>query len=149
MLDSESKTPKRKVRKKPNTDTWKSAEREIAKRLDPSVDLDRDEGEKLVERIPVTGRTFGSAPDIKHPWFSLEVKHGKSIPVFFTKAMAQARASVRKNQTPVVVFHPHGARYDECLVMIYLKDLETFRSHGRSDIRTDIPPHRDHLPESP
>lgn len=132
------KKPARKRRTKPNTDTWKSAEREIAKRLDPMVDLSREDGEPLVERVPVTGRTMGSAPDIKHPWFGLEVKHGKSIPVFFTKAYKQAKAAVRKDQIPVVVFHPEGWRYDDCLVMVRLGDLPKLREYGR-DGRQELP----------
>jgi hypothetical protein len=80
------------------------------------------------ERVPVTGRTIGSAPDIKHPLYALEVKHGKQIPALLVKALKQAVASVRGNQIPMVIMHPEGAKYEDSLVIIYLRDLDTLRN---------------------
>jgi hypothetical protein len=79
----------------------------------------------------VTGRTRGSAPDIKHPWYALEIKHGKQIPALLIKAMAQAVASVRGDQIPMVVFHPHGADYDDSFVIVKISDLEKLRGYGK------------------
>lgn len=116
----------RKSSRKSNNDTWKSAERELASRLGGYLAEDEREdsdGNKSSERIPVTGRRRGSAADIKHPRYSIEVKHGKQIPALLIKALAQAVASVRGDRIPLVLFHPHNGRYDDTLVIVRLKDL--------------------------
>ena len=89
---------------------WKYVEREIAARLGG-------------RRVPVTGRQRGDAPDIAHPHLAIEVKSRKQMPVFLMDAMAQAKASIRGNQTPVVVIHQHGNRYDDAMVVMRLKDF--------------------------
>lgn len=90
--------------------TWKQAEREIANRLGG-------------ERVPVTGRQRGSAPDIEHEWLSLEVKHRKKLPGWMLDAIAQAETSKRDEQLPMVVLHQNGQRYDDSVVMLRLKDF--------------------------
>ena len=89
---------------------WKYVEREIAARLGG-------------RRVPVTGRQRGDAPDIEHAHLAIEVKSRKNMPVFLMDAMAQAKASIRGNQTPVVVIHQHGNRYDDAMVVMRLKDF--------------------------
>lgn len=93
--------------------TWKAAERAIAARLGG-------------ERVPVSGRHRGSAPDIAHPTYSIEVKHRKALPFWIADAMHQAEASKRSNQLPVVILHEEGQRYDNCYVVVRLKNLNTF-----------------------
>ena len=97
---------------------WKRAEREIAERI----------GGK---RVPVTGRGRGSEPDIRHEWLSVEVKSRNSIPAWIKDAMAQAVASIRGDQLPIVVIHENGARYDDALVMVPLKDFTLWFGDAR------------------
>jgi len=65
---------------------WKAEEREVAARLGG-------------ERVPVTGRGRGHAPDIQHNWLSIEVKSGRNALSAKTilLALEQARASAKKN----------------------------------------------------
>lgn len=88
---------------------WKHHEREIAKRLNGV-------------RVPVTGRQRGSAPDIAHPTLAIEVKSRSNPPKFLMDAMDQAKASVRGNQTPIVVIHEKGQRHDNDFVVMRFKD---------------------------
>jgi len=90
--------------------TWKRTEREIAKLLGG-------------RRVPVTGRQRGDAPDIEHPWLSIEVKHRKTVPAWLLDAIDQAEASNTGEQLPVVVLHPHGKRHADNLVIIRLGDF--------------------------
>lgn len=41
--------------------------------------------------------------DVKHPLFSFQVKHRKTMPVWFTKAVDQARGDAN-NKIPIAVF---------------------------------------------
>lgn len=75
------------------------------------------------ERVPVTGRTRGNAPDIKNPRFAIEQKHRKKLPVLVTGAFDQAIKSVRGDQIPIVILHEHGDPYLDSLVVVQLKDL--------------------------
>lgn len=91
--------------------TWKNVEREVAARLGG-------------ERIPVSGRQRGDAPDISHDWLSIEVKHRKSaVPKWQLEGMKQAEASVRGNQLPILIIHAKGQRFDDCLVQLRLSDF--------------------------
>lgn len=91
--------------------TWKNTERAIAKVLGG-------------ERVPITGRQRGDVPDIKHDIWSIEVKHRKSLPGWMHNAMAQAKASIRGQQTPIVVLHELGARHTEDFVVMRLEDFQ-------------------------
>jgi hypothetical protein len=111
----------RKPRTKTNSDTWKAVELGIARLLGG-------------ERVPVTGRTMGSAPDIDHPDLAIEVKHGKSIPKLLQKALAQAVAAqgfyLKRNKgdrVPVAIFHPEHARYDESFLIVRIRDLRALQ----------------------
>ena len=59
------------------TNNWKNIERSIAKLIDG-------------DRVPVSGRQRGSAPDIAHPLLSVEVKHRKSLPKNLTLILEAA-----------------------------------------------------------
>lgn len=89
---------------------WKRTERKIAELLNG-------------KRVPITGRTRGDAPDIKHKWLSIEVKHRKELPDWIKDAMRQAKASVRGDQLPVSVLHERGMMYRNSLVVIELSDF--------------------------
>jgi len=90
--------------------TWKSVERAIANLLGG-------------ERVPVTGRQRGSAPDISHPVLSLEVKHRKTLPAWLYDAMEQAQASKRGDKLPAVILHGRGKEYRHSMVMVRLDDF--------------------------
>jgi hypothetical protein len=90
---------------------WKSAERRIAKYIGG-------------ERVPVTGRARGSAPDIKHNWLCPEVKYRKSIPEWIKDAMRQAEASAMPRQMPCVILVERGQKTDEALICFRLQDAK-------------------------
>lgn len=94
------------------TSTWKAVERSIAALLKG-------------KRVPVTGRTRGSAPDIAHGQFSIEVKHRESFPDWLFDAYDQAEKSNNKRKTkiPVVILHQKGVKYEDSFVVLKLKDL--------------------------
>lgn len=113
--------PEPTKKKRNRTDTWKAVELALAKLLGG-------------ERVPVTGRTMGYAPDIDHPSMAVEVKHGKSIPKLLTKALAQAVAAQgwyakrgKGDRVPVAIFHPEGARYDESYLIVRIRDLRALQ----------------------
>lgn len=90
--------------------TWKATERQVAKLLGGV-------------RVPITGRTRGSTPDIDHEWLSLEVKHRKKLPEWIHDAMRQAQASMKPNQLPTVVLHENRTNHKDDLVVIRLGDF--------------------------
>ena len=93
---------------------WKSTERRLAAMCGG-------------ERVPITGRQRGSAPDIAHEWLSIEVKDRKSVPEWLKDAMRQAQASKRGEQLPIVILHEKGMRMTDCMVLVKWGDfLEWF-----------------------
>ena len=71
---------------------WKESERKMAKELGG-------------ERVPVSGRQRGYAPDIKHDRFAIEHKYGQRILSSRLKeALDQSEASVVGDQIPIVTF---------------------------------------------
>lgn len=97
---------------------WKSTERALAKRLGG-------------ERVPVSGRTRGSSPDISHSHYGIEVKERKTLPAWLHSAMDQAVKSAatyfRKsgnNQLPIVILHETGKHHSNDFVIIRFQDLE-------------------------
>lgn len=92
---------------------WKKTERAVAEILGG-------------ERIPVSGRQRGSAPDIAHNLFSIEVKHRKKLPDWIHDAMSQAKASIRGDQLPIVILHEKGQRHINDYVVMTLKDFRDY-----------------------
>lgn len=93
---------------------WKACERRVAKYIGG-------------ERVPITGRQRGSAPDIQHPWLSPEVKYrsktsGECIPKWLHEAMAQAEASARTRQMPCVILVEKGQEVGEAFICFRLRD---------------------------
>lgn len=94
--------------------TWKAVERKLAGRLGG-------------QRVPITGRARGSAPDIQHAVYAIEVKHRRVLPNWIRTALAQAEASKRAPQTlAIAILHECGTRHDRDLVVLSLKDFEDF-----------------------
>ena len=77
------------------------------------------------ERVPITGRQRGSAPDIEHPRFSIEVKDREKLPSWLHDAMDQAVASIRNGKVPVVILHAKGMQHADDFVMMRLGDFRT------------------------
>ena len=98
-------------------ETWKATERTIAGRLGG-------------QRVPVSGRSRGDAPDIAHPRLSIECKHRKSLPAWLLEAMAQAVTCAGPDQIPVAILHEHGRRHDDDLCLIRLADLAGLLESG-------------------
>ncbi len=90
--------------------SWKRTERRVAAMLGGV-------------RVPVTGRARGSAPDIAHPLYALEVKHTGRLPRMIENALRQAEASVRGEQIPVAVIHGAGDDLTRALVVLRLGDF--------------------------
>ncbi len=71
--------------------SWKGAERRAAKALGG-------------QRVPVTGRARGNAPDIEGAWYRAEVKAGHVLPARLQLALRQAKASCAgTDKTPIVI----------------------------------------------
>jgi len=105
--------------------SWKRCEREIASLL----------GGK---RVPITGRSRGDVPDIRHPWLSVEVKSRKSLPAWLKDAVSQARAAATEYQLPVAILHQAVARHANDLVVMTLRDFEDWFGGTRADQNGNI-----------
>lgn len=93
---------------------WKKIERKVANALGGV-------------RVPVTGRQRGSAPDIEHDLFSIEVKHRETLPEWLMDAMEQANMSRTGDKLPMVVLHQKGQPIIECLTVMKLGDILTLK----------------------
>ena len=91
--------------------SWKRTERLVASALGG-------------ERVPVTGRARGDAPDVAHDWLSIEVKHRKALPAWLQDAISQAVAAAGISQLPIVVLHACGQRHGNDLVVLRLADFQ-------------------------
>lgn len=89
---------------------WKQAERRVAHLLGG-------------ERVPVSGRQRGDAPDIRHAWLSIECKERKQLPAWLHDALAQAKAAATRAQLPIAVLHEGGEKYADGLVVLTLADF--------------------------
>jgi hypothetical protein len=98
--------------------SWKAVERAIAAHLGG-------------ERVPVTGRVRGYAPDVEHPTLAIEVKSWANYPVRVADAMDQAvkaaEWALKKGKgirVPIAVIHKDYAPYDKSFVVMHLEDFE-------------------------
>lgn len=104
---------------------WKAVEREIAARLGG-------------ERVPVSGRTRGWAPDVAHPWLSIEVKSRKSALAIIATMMDQAHKAAEwyrrrgdmADRLPIGVYHVAGTPIRRALVFMTLEDFEEWFGDG-------------------
>ena len=102
------------------TSTWKSVEAAVGALF----------GGK---RVPITGRTRGSEPDIKvsdgiFSCLSFEVKHRKMFPEWLHDAFRQAVASIRGRQFAIVLLHQERKKYEDSYVMMQVKDFIEYSS---------------------
>jgi len=88
---------------------WKACERRIAKYIGG-------------ERVPITGRQRGDAPDIKHNWLSPEVKYRAKLPFWLHDAMNQAVAAKRGKQMPCVILCEKGQNTGNSYIIFRLED---------------------------
>ena len=99
---------------------WKRTERKIAAALGG-------------QRVPVTGRARGDAPDVAHKWLAVEAKHRRTLPAWLQTALAQAQASAHDGQLPIVVLHQHGQRHANDLVVLRLADFVDWFGDGKPE----------------
>lgn len=88
------------------------------------------------ERVPINGRQRGSAPDVLHPWLSIEVKSWKNLPARILEAMDQAEKSAAwsaahevwsKPKLPIAVIHQdHHDHRNDFVVMRLSQFMEHF-----------------------
>ena len=98
-----------------HTSTWKSVEGALGKLFGGA-------------RVPITGRTRGSEPDIKvsdgiFSFLSFEVKHKKVFPEWLHDAFRQALASVRGKQYAAVILHQERKKYEDSYIVMHVKDF--------------------------
>jgi hypothetical protein len=89
---------------------WKRTERRVAQAVGG-------------QRVPVTGRARGDAPDVVSDWLAVEVKHRRRLPAWLHEALQQAEASAGDGQLPLVVLHEHGQRHSRDVVVLRLADF--------------------------
>jgi hypothetical protein len=106
---------------------WKSDERRIASRLGG-------------ERVPVSGRVRGWAPDIEHAWLALEVKSRISKLVLIQEMMDQARKAAewakrrgKGTRLPMGVYHVAGTHFDNAIVFMRLADFEEWFGDSKEE----------------
>jgi len=95
-----------------NRATWKASERRMAEALGG-------------QRVPVTGRGRGSAPDIEHPLFAIEHKAGRVMSPRLLKAVDQAMAAAAgTDKTPLVTIEQSAGmgRQSRRFVLLRLED---------------------------
>lgn len=127
MRVTAEETPTIKRRGGPSRSRWKAVERAIA-------------GLVGGERVPVSGRTRGWAPDIRHRWLAIEVKSRKSQLKLLAEMMDQARKAAEwyerrgeGNRLPVGIYHQTGSPYGHALVFMRLEDfMDWFGGSGPS-----------------
>ncbi len=90
---------------------WKHNERVIAKYIGHA------------ERVPITGRIRGNAPDIRHPWLSIEAKLRMRIPSWIKNGMDQAEKSAVGHQMPVLIIREKGQRAEDALICTTLREF--------------------------
>lgn len=91
---------------------WKRTERDVAKKLGG-------------QRTSKAGQGT-NAPDVETESWSIEVKHRQDLPLWLSKAMAQAARNASDGKLPLVVLHESGRRHVDDLVMLRLGDFEAW-----------------------
>ena len=85
------------------------------------------------QRVPISGRARGDAPDVAHPRLSIEIKHRRSLPAWPHEAIAQAVAAAGAEHIPIAILHGQGRRYDENLCVLRLAGLAALLASGARD----------------
>lgn len=104
--------------------SWKAAELKLARLLGG-------------ERVPVSGRQRGWAPDIAHSHLALEVKTRKRAPLLLADGLDQAEKSAvwtkkrgEGERLPMLIIHQDGTRYENAYVVVRLKDARDYWGIG-------------------
>ena len=97
---------------------WKAIERSLAKYLNG-------------KRIPVHS-TEGIACDVTTEIMDIQVKHGKSIPVFITKGMEQAVRDCREGKLPALYLHKKQSELGDGIICFRLKDFKDWYVNERN-----------------
>ena len=87
--------------------TWKSAELRICREYFGS------------ERTGPVGKDGPDCEMTSFP-FAVQIKHGEKFPQWLEKDMQQAVDDTWDGYIPVLILHPTGANYDDCLVVMRL-----------------------------
>ena len=90
--------------------SWKAFERKIA-------------GVMGGERVPVSGRERGYAPDVRCERWSIECKVREKLPVLLMQAVDQAKKSAKVNQLPVVFLKQKYSKFSDTLVVLKITDF--------------------------
>lgn len=83
-------------------------------------------------RVPITGRARGSAPDVEHPVFAIEIKYGNVMSSRLQTAVEQAQAAAEMvvaegEKLPLVgITHRTGKRKLEHYVLMRAEDFKTW-----------------------
>lgn len=104
----------------PPNQRWKRREREIAAALGG-------------ERVPSSGRARSHdsyAPDVFHPYLSIEVKARKATPKLLREAIAQAALAAKRDKEPgkmpVAILCEHGRALSNAHVILRFEDFLKF-----------------------
>jgi len=97
------------------------------------------------ERVPVSGRTRGWAPDVDHEWLAIECKSRKRMPLLLATAMDQAEKAAawfvkrgKGERLPVALIHEDGQHYRNSLIVLRLGDfIDNFGTGRPSDSSAD------------
>lgn len=103
-----------------NRATWKAIERDWALWLGG-------------RRVPVTGRQRGTAPDVEHPHFAIEVKAGRVLSSRLRLGIGQAMAAaVGTAKTPLLCISQCSGqgKEREHFVLLRLEDFQALTGHG-------------------
>ncbi len=93
--------------------TWKNSERRMAEALGG-------------QRVPITGRSRGSAPDIEHPLWAIEHKAGAVLSTRLQTALDQANAAaVGTGKTPLVTID-HFRAGNQGNIQVVMMTLDDF-----------------------
>lgn len=107
---------------------WKARERQVAELLGG-------------RRVPVTGRTRGTTPDVEHDWLSIEVKAWERLPERVADALHQAEAAnVTGDKLPVAIIVPNGGQLTRGMVIMRVGDFMDWfgGSGGRTNCPTEV-----------
>lgn len=87
--------------------TWKAAELTVCREYFHS------------ERSGPVGKEGPDCTKDSYPW-AVQMKHGLKFPQWLIKDMEQTIEDAWEGYIPVLILHPKGASYDDCLVVMRL-----------------------------
>ena len=97
---------------------WKEVERAVAAKLGG-------------QRVPITGRQRGDAPDVQHPWLSIEVKHRKLLPGWLHEIGTELRYIDYQGGFPAIIMRDDSQSF---VVMRLAHFIEYFVGSSHEDM---------------